>query len=223
MESVFIAVTCFKMLNHAGEAKKNKVATNGAASSAPRSNRVRKSFAGVSGQDVRKLVQTVKLSRQTLTSSPVSAAQDLPHDGVDHALPGLTLELKWANEEPRTTGKENFKRGGENQLNHNYADKEIGVFQMGENKQNSANNDDVDQQCMKKKRPSLKWNDFHDDDDIDLELEMSRCEEVNNAAFERMMSDRKTDFAGWSNQERHGNFGRQILLLLTYFDISELE
>ena len=25
---------------------------------------------------------------------------------------------------------------------------------------------------------------------------------------------RKTDFAGWSNQERHGNFGRQILLLL---------
>ncbi|GJT64870.1 paired amphipathic helix protein Sin3-like protein 4 isoform X2 [Tanacetum coccineum] len=29
--------------------------------------------------------------------------------------------------EPRTIGKENFKRGGENQLNNNYADKEIGV------------------------------------------------------------------------------------------------
>ncbi|PWA83320.1 hypothetical protein CTI12_AA169830 [Artemisia annua] len=29
--------------------------------------------------------------------------------------------------ELRTIGKENFKRGGENQLNHNYADKEIGI------------------------------------------------------------------------------------------------
>ncbi|GJZ40306.1 hypothetical protein Tco_0586869 [Tanacetum coccineum] len=40
----------------------------------------------------------------------------------------------------------------------------------------------------KLKRPASKWNDFLDDEN-DLELEMSRCEEVNNAAFERKVSD----------------------------------
>ncbi|GJZ39793.1 hypothetical protein Tco_0987659 [Tanacetum coccineum] len=157
------------------------------------------------------------------------------------------LQREAIDEEPRTTGKENFKRGGENQLNHNYADKEIGVFSKWGEYSKIQHKDDVDHSfaykatssimskfkrpacenanhgfpnigsssVMKKlKRPASKWNDFLDDDDNDLELEMSRCEEVNNAAFERMMSDRKTDFAGWSNQERHGNFGRQILLLL---------
>lgn len=33
----------------------------------------------------------------------------------------------FADKEPRTIGKGNFKRGGENQLIHNYADKEIGI------------------------------------------------------------------------------------------------
>ncbi|GJZ97209.1 hypothetical protein Tco_0669662, partial [Tanacetum coccineum] len=123
--------------------------------------------------------------------------------------------------EPRTIGKENFKRGGENQLNHDYADKEIGVSSKWGECDKIQHKDNVDHSfaykatssimskfkrpacenvnhgftniasssvMTKLKRPASKWNDFLDDEN-DLELEMSRCEEVNNAAFERKVSD----------------------------------
>ncbi|PWA39442.1 hypothetical protein CTI12_AA571960 [Artemisia annua] len=131
------------------------------------------------------------------------------------------FERKVLHKEPRTIGKENFKRHGENQLNHNYADKEIGVsskwgqynkFQQKDNIDHSfaykatssimskfkrSACDSVDHGftslgsssvMTKLKRPASKWNDFLDEDN-DLELEMSRLEETNNAAFERKVSD----------------------------------
>ncbi|PWA78816.1 hypothetical protein CTI12_AA211380 [Artemisia annua] len=46
----------------------------------------------------------------------------------------------------------------------------------------------------KLKRPASKWNNFLDDDN-DLELEMSRFEETNNAAFERKFTIHKSQLA----------------------------
>ena len=127
----------------------------------------------------------------------------------------------FADKEPRTIGKENFKRGGENQLNHNYADKEIGVSSKWGQYNKIQHKDNIDHSFVYKatssimskfkrpacenvnhgftnigsssvmtklKRSASKWNDFLDDDN-DLELEISRFEETNNAAFERKVSD----------------------------------
>nr|GEZ99964.1 uncharacterized protein [Tanacetum cinerariifolium] len=123
--------------------------------------------------------------------------------------------------EPRTTGKENFKRGGENQLNHDYTDKEMGISSKWGEYNKIQHKDNVNHSfaykatssimskfkrpaceivnqgftnigsssvMTKLKRPASKWNDFLDDDNY-LEFEMSRCEEVNNAAFVRKVSD----------------------------------
>nr|GEZ68293.1 MRN complex-interacting protein [Tanacetum cinerariifolium] len=100
--------------------------------------------------------------------------------------------------EPRTTGKENFKRGGKNQLNHDYTDKEMGISSKWGEYNKIQHKDIVNHSFAYKatssiidaklKRPASKWNDFLDDDN-DLEFEMSRCEEVNNAAFVRKVSD----------------------------------